>query len=210
MFLYFQNHHFLTALGFLLLRLQPKGFQSERLKPHLRFSNIGRKMSLFNAEWYLKVHKQTLFSATCSIFIWVFLDQFFFKMPESFMFLVNGFQEMKVDGFWSKVRAICLNGLLVTDCSKTKPHSAIILLLAHYCRNYNPFFNAMLRRVYSAAGHTHAQGHAGRVDIIEYGCHEPYPHASLLIKKIISVYRKINEQIHTYLLENYDLAPAKM
>lgn len=142
MFLCFQDHRSSTALGFLLLRLQPVGFQAESLKPHLRFPNIGRKMSLFKEEWF--------------------------------------------------------------------PHSRIIVLSEHYCRkdqNYNSLSSAMLRRVYSAVGHTHACTHAHAELICIWMKWAITP--SLLIKQTISVYREIKGQIHTYLFENYDSAPAK-
>lgn len=105
MFLCFQGHCSSTALGFLLLRLQPEGFQSESLKPHLKHQ---QKNVTFQRR-VISEGLQTLFSPTCSN-LFESSDQFFCKMPESFMFLVNGFQEMKVDGSLSKVKAIRFKG----------------------------------------------------------------------------------------------------
>lgn len=76
-------------------------------------------MSLFKEESFLKVHKHTLFSATYSIFHLCFPINSSLRCRNGiFMFLVNGFQEIKVDGSLSKVKEILLSGPLMTDCGK--------------------------------------------------------------------------------------------
>lgn len=123
------------------------------------------------------------------------------------MFLVNGLQEMKVDGSLSKAKAVCLNGLLVTDCSKTKPHSRVMPLIVVERTIVAIPYPVLCCKEFAQL---RTQGRARRVAIVEYGCREPHPPAPLLIKEMAPVYRRIHEQTQSYLLENYDLAPAKI